>query len=232
MEQPLPKLLFKNFIAPPKPLATLDLPLMLWSNLKDTDLSVLLANYRTLLPETLQKEVFRYRRKVDQANCLVGKLLLYAGHYLGTGTLLDFDTFSKGFHKKPFLLNSPLHFNISHSGHTVTSLFGTTPVGIDVEKIQANKLEDFPNLFTEGELKDITTGGMHRFFYYWTRKEAVVKANGKGMGIPFTAIDTQKPEIVLEQKKWRIHSFEWEGYACSYVLEEHLPKIQLLEMVF
>jgi 4'-phosphopantetheinyl transferase len=93
---------------------------------------------------------------------------------------------------KPFLNgNDFLRFNVSHSGGE--ALYGVTlgrAIGIDIERIRrlehaAQIVESF---FSDIE-KDIFRGlPQHRrirsFYNCWTRKEAYVKALGKGMSLP------------------------------------------------
>ncbi|NBV42009.1 4'-phosphopantetheinyl transferase superfamily protein [bacterium] len=85
---------------------------------------------------------------------------------------------------KPYILGSPVHFNISHTADMGLIAVGEKPVGIDIEK-QTNR----PNMraiaqriFHPEELKRIEqTDGVLRqksFFEIWTRKEAAIKCIG------------------------------------------------------
>ena len=86
---------------------------------------------------------------------------------------------------KPLL--NEAHFNISHSGDMVLLAFSTeVPVGIDVEKVRPIEHQKFVKQFHEEELRDFEEARISedRFFEYWTRKEAVIKAIGKGLKKP------------------------------------------------
>ena len=43
-------------------------------------------------------------------------------------------TYAEGDHGKPAFFDSPLHFNLSHSGHLVAAAMGPTSLGIDIQR--------------------------------------------------------------------------------------------------
>lgn len=113
------------------------------------------------------------------------------------GTSLQFDT---GPHGKPHLAgegaSSGLQFNLSHSGEW--GLLGWChghAIGVDVEVWRP--LRDEPALvrryFSARENADyeaLPAGGRTEgFFHCWTRKEAYVKAVGRGLGLPLDSFD-------------------------------------------
>jgi 4'-phosphopantetheinyl transferase len=97
---------------------------------------------------------------------------------------------------------SRLRFNLSHSaGHAIFALAWNREVGIDLECYarvamgEGNHLQDLAaRLLSERELllwRAIpNTASRHAaFFRAWTRKEAYVKATGKGLGAGLRSID-------------------------------------------
>jgi 4'-phosphopantetheinyl transferase len=96
-------------------------------------------------------------------------------------------------HGKPALApqccHSPIQFNLSHSGdQAVLAVTMGTGVGIDIEKIKPRKhIQDIAaRFFTCDERKFLSAGEddtekTRRFYYLWTRKEAVVKAMGESL---------------------------------------------------
>jgi 4'-phosphopantetheinyl transferase len=89
---------------------------------------------------------------------------------------------------KPALASGP-HFNLSHSGDKILiALSATGPVGIDIEQIKpAPPYEIAPEAFTPEE-RDLLahTEPQDRaeiFYQLWTRKEALVKAIGRGLDL-------------------------------------------------
>jgi 4'-phosphopantetheinyl transferase len=101
---------------------------------------------------------------------------------------------------KPFLKASdPGHvqFNMSHSGDVVLiGVIRDRQIGVDVELTRP--LRDFAAIaqknFTPQEyalIKSHPAGAQHHaFFTSWTRKEAFIKAVGKGFAIPLNTFDT------------------------------------------
>ena len=97
-------------------------------------------------------------------------------------------------------LNSPhstdLRFSVSHSGGLVAwALAEGREIGIDVEQVR--ELPDFLDIartvFTPRErefLSELEGEERNRaFFRFWTRKEAYVKARGKGLTIPLQSFE-------------------------------------------
>jgi 4'-phosphopantetheinyl transferase len=96
--------------------------------------------------------------------------------------------FNYGEHGKPLLSRYPHapSFNLSHSGGLAAlAVSGCGTVGIDVERLRPMGSEIGQRFFTHNENAILAKlSGRRRvesFFRCWTRKEAVVKANGKGL---------------------------------------------------
>jgi 4'-phosphopantetheinyl transferase len=91
---------------------------------------------------------------------------------------------------KPALADGAIEFNVSHSGRFVLiALSETAPLGIDVEEIRAMPDRDAiaRRYFHRGEVADLRSldepAATLAFFRCWTRKEAVSKALGLGLGL-------------------------------------------------
>ena len=80
----------------------------------------------------------------------------------------------------------PIFFNLSHSKRIVTCVISSIDeAGIDVEGINKNPLELMPVVFVYQEQMLIEAEltfakKVEAFYRVWTRKEAVMKAAGKG----------------------------------------------------
>jgi 4'-phosphopantetheinyl transferase len=107
--------------------------------------------------------------------------------------------FSYGAYGKPALANDlggdALHFNLSHSHElALIAIAREQELGIDIEYIR-----DFPDekiaerFFSGNELLKLQTLGpslrRQRFFEYWVRKEAYIKARGAGLNLPLNQFD-------------------------------------------
>jgi len=99
--------------------------------------------------------------------------------------------FGTGTQGKPFLQDSDLAFNLSHSRDlAVLAVSHSGPLGIDLEFI--DRAADIAGLaqtcLTPGEI-DILAAlpeaeRQARFFVFWTAKEARMKLTGEGMSLP------------------------------------------------
>jgi 4'-phosphopantetheinyl transferase len=116
--------------------------------------------------------------------------------------------FGTGPQGKPFLQNHAVHFNLSHSRDlAVLAISRTGPVGIDVEGI--DRQVDIAGLaqtcLTPHEAAVLDglpkADRAHRFFAFWTAKEARMKLTGEGMSL-------HPHEIVLDLR---------EGHPVGYL---------------
>lgn len=112
--------------------------------------------------------------------------------------------FQQGQHGKLYLNSSTLQFNLSHSHDLALFIFALhQPVGIDVEFIR----DDFDcahiaqRFFSKKETADLLTlppdQQLHAFFNCWSRKEAFIKAIGRGI---FFALDEFSVEVSNKQE--------------------------------
>lgn len=151
-----------------------------------------------LLDEIEQGRYESYRREVDKLRFLTGRALIrgVAAAELGVpakDVVIDSSCFDCGKpHGKPKIAG--LEVSISHSGDWVAlALTDTAPVGVDVEEVRDAEVDDLARIsFSPTELAAFGTvpQGDRRgaFFTYWSRKEAVVKATGKGMSVPMSTL--------------------------------------------
>lgn len=101
--------------------------------------------------------------------------------------------FVQGMTKKPALVN-PIgyQFNVSHSGDWLLIAIGRIDVGVDLEWISPEfPFQDVSQIsFSPREQHYIESCSNPRLSFYqlWTRKEALVKATGKGMDDAFDQI--------------------------------------------
>ena len=103
-------------------------------------------------------------------------------------------------HGKPALRDGALEFSVAHSGDVVAVAVATAPVGVDVEQ-----LADRPHELGGGDpaalarmvlaareqaaLAAVDPPGRARaFLVAWARKEAVTKARGDGLRVPFSEV--------------------------------------------
>ena len=136
-----------------------------------------LAPYRetalSLVSEERRSRVLSARSEINALRSLGAGLLLR--RYLGDGP------FAYGEFGKPYLPGG-LPFSLSHGGNLVVLAVGEagTELGVDVEKTDRPWREAVARrLFTKEE-QGWLNGSGERFFWLWTRKEAVLKCRGSG----------------------------------------------------
>ncbi|MCD6047204.1 MAG: hetI [Gammaproteobacteria bacterium] len=108
--------------------------------------------------------------------------------------------FSFAENQKPILVNGP-YFNVSHSqDYWVIAIADQGPIGIDIEDKNrpVNFLEIAKRFFAPEEYAFLAAAAEPKemFWRYWTAKEALVKASGKGIveGIDKIIIDLNAPK--------------------------------------
>jgi 4'-phosphopantetheinyl transferase len=116
-----------------------------------------------------------------------GALRLVLADYLACDPLAL--RFVSGDHGKPFLEGALLEFNLSHSSDlALIAVAGRRRVGVDVERLRS--VTDLDSLATRVCTEDerVTLEALagpcraHAFLAMWTRKEALAKATGEGIG--------------------------------------------------
>lgn len=193
-----------------------------------------LNTYMSLLPVHLREEIKRYRKWEDRHNGLMGKLLLYLGFWLLEGRSLDFNRFQRDVYGKPFVANSRIHFNISHSSTVVLCLLTTSQaVGVDIETIKATDIADFKDCFTPDEWSEIQVGGLSEFYRYWTVKEAVIKLIGHGMGhIAPLDIEVEVQQAHYRGDTYSIDSQRSESYCYSVASRKRIHNCEFIRVAF
>jgi 4'-phosphopantetheinyl transferase len=149
---------------------------------------------------------------------------------------------------KPFLLEAGererTQFNMSHShGIVLVALTLDRRIGADVEQLRT--LDSFPAIaqsnFTTQERAYISgfppEQQQDAFYKCWTRKEAFIKAVGKGLSIPLNTFDASIPEgqpgrrITAPKEAPDVESW-WlsdlsapEGYAGAVAVEQQFDRL-------
>src|ERR1700722_14327816 len=179
-----------------------------------------------LIPATYHESIGKYRRWQDAHAALLGKILLRTA-LEKAGYPSDLSRLHYTDWKKPFLPAGP-QFNISHSGNRVVCLLGTSArIGIDIEILKPFSFDEFEQQFTPAEWAaiQIAPSPIAAFFHFWTAKESLIKADGRGLDIPLQELDLTKPNpIRLDGTCWSIHNLPlFDDYACHMAIEDHSP---------
>ena len=110
-------------------------------------------------------------------------------------------------HGKPYFEDSPIHFNISHSGVYVFGVFSDVEVGVDIQKCEGYKDHGIEDSFFHENEKRMFDGlpeedRAQLFFTLWVKKESYGKLTGNG--IPETiSMDTSEKEKEVHWLKYQ-----------------------------
>ena len=150
------------------------------------------------------------KKQIDKLNNPVSaRLSLGAGVLLHIamkeeGYLNFYDQIKYGAHGKPYLEDVPFYFNLSHSGEYVICAYDDKPMGADIQ-LKKNKIPSRLNkILSEQEMQQysiLTEKEQKEFFYkIWTRKESLIKCDGRGLRIPLYEISVIEDAICFEGK--------------------------------
>ena len=177
------------------------------------------------LPEDERLYIDRFKKEDDRHCRLIARQLLHKAlddHHLDR---IQMAHLKWGKHGKPYLKSA--HFNISHSGREVLLAFSLDcELGVDVEKVRKIEHQKFVKQFHEEELKDFEEAKISRdrFFEYWTRKESVIKAIGKGLKKPLIDFQVRSTGLLdlEEDGPWFLTDLDIGPYykACLCTPEE------------
>ncbi len=152
--------------------------------------------------------------------------------------------FQTGSYGKPFLVwpDTPLEFNVSHSGDCV--LVGVTqdaPCGVDIECSRPGRpeIKIAERFFCARELRWLkqAEGG---FLVLWTAKEAILKAVGRGLSIPLSAVDVTdavsgtissvelETDGIKRRSIWVTTLVTVEGYAAAAAVDGYPHEIRIV----
>lgn len=177
-----------------------------WSVELAFDATALRFFSQTLSAQELLK--FSEFQSLEQANrylAVRGALRRILAGYLDVEPVdLRFEVNAYG---KPYLSNASLFFNISHSkDRLLVAVSDFDQIGVDIERIKTrnNLLGLAKRCFSVDELSfwsDLSADEQVQVFYQlWVRKEAFVKAVGRGIALGLDRCELQVPDLGVLSK--------------------------------
>ncbi|GGW39324.1 4'-phosphopantetheinyl transferase family protein [Arenibacter certesii] len=187
----------------------------------------------------------QFKFQTDQNRFIIARWLLRSllSNYLELDfgeMILKYGEFGKPF----FNTNQNIKFNLSHSGDMI--VFGFVKnfnIGVDVEMFKSNfnVMDIALKFFSKKEVETLLTLPEYKrevaFYRCWTRKEAIIKADGSGMSFPLNTfsvtIDSDdKAELIemsngdLNKEKWRLFSIKLSvDYLAAVAVEGNIGHI-------
>ena len=121
---------------------------------------------------------------------------------------------------KPFFVDVPVSFSISHSGMMWMCLFSSRPCGLDLQEVETDR--DWEAIsrryYTEEERHYVELWGIEGFYDIWVRKEAFGKCIGQGFFMDM-------PSMVDEAAELK-DSVEHDGAVYYFDSIEMLPEVK------
>ena len=177
---------------------------------------------RARVPDAILDHMPNYRRWQDVQMGLLGKLLLEqclveAGLEPDLVARMSWSDIGRP------QLPVPGDFNITHSGGLAACAYDPTGrLGLDAERIQHVPLDELVDALSPREEEGIRRAEDRdtEFCRVWTYKEAVIKADGRGVGIGLSRIDSQDAEVELDGMRWFVRPLTLHPrFACHLATE-------------
>ena len=191
------------------------------------------------LPQSMQAYIRKFRFAEDQYRSMYGRLLLKQALVENNIPLDSINNFSIDQYKRPHLINEHnFDFNISHSGDIVLCLVDTNAnrIGVDIEEKKKINTTDYLTLWRSDEVKYLDAvadeNQLDRFYQLWTQKEAVIKADGRGMTLPFNEIkiDQNSKIASVGEQHWHLYSLHLDKRYTSHIAS--LNQIDSVQTVY
>jgi 4'-phosphopantetheinyl transferase len=181
-------------------------------------------NHKSLLKEfspnfsiDFQNRIMRFRRWQDAQLSFLGRILLYTG-IKKFNKEYEENSIKYTKYKKPYFEDGEIQFNISHSGEMVVCVVSDAgDIGIDIELLKNINIEDFKPQMTDNEWKQVATSSskIDSFYTYWTQKEAVIKAHGKGLFFALKSFEISENEAIIDGKTFFLREIKLDDkYKC------------------
>jgi 4'-phosphopantetheinyl transferase len=193
--------------------------------------------YIAMLPPAHMEKIRRFRRWEDRHLHLFARLLLRQGllKYGYEENILD--AIQTNAFNKPFL-NEDIDFSISHSGrYAICALSKDGRLGVDVEKKDRQfDLALLGDILSPEEMGYVlgSNDKCDAFFRIWTRKESLIKADGRGFSAsPLDQINCLADEVILEEKKWFIRDLDLDNdFSAALSTDIANPVVHFIPIEF
>jgi 4'-phosphopantetheinyl transferase len=192
------------------------------------------------IPDFLHAPILRYINWSDRQNALFSRLLLKHALIQNGFSIELLKKYPIKPHQRPEL--SPLFdINLSHSKHAaICAISSLTRIGIDLEYHRFLDINSFQRIFSPKQwqaLQDYQQHhdpqqALHLFYQFWTLKESVAKADGRGLGIDLSAIEEHsKGQVNLNHCDWWVQALDLNlpNYSC-YLASEKMAIVEIKEL--
>ena len=171
-----------------------------------------------IITDSRKKRVQDFKRIDDKLRCFVAGLML---NYVCNVTNDNQIFYNKN--NKPYLKNSNIYFNISHSGDYVVLAIADKEIGIDIEEIAPISDSVAKKVFTKEEnLWLLKQNNLEAFYKLWTAKESIMKVTGEGFMLVPNTFSVLPIETGIHNILDNYYFLDWMVYG-NYVICVSFP---------
>ncbi len=204
-------------------------------HLPENKIIIVLEKVPLNLPAVLNVTTSEWERSTKLVREEDRQAFLYRHHLLRTWlshwlnklpTALFFETNPFG---KPYLPDTEIQFNMSRCQDNLAFIFAPVMAGIDIEILRdpAPFLPIAKRFFHPEEQELISKGT--NFFDIWTRKEAILKAQGIGLFDGLASVDCSKNTLFLQGHNYFRHTFKTPNAVISAAFENKDLPVEIFE---
>ena len=150
------------------------------------------------LPERLQKRASRYLVEAPKRTLVASHTILHQALRALHECPEKITVADNG---RPYIEKSNIEFNLSHSQDWAVIAITRgrdvkNSLGVDIEGIHRNiEHSALAERFFTPKEQEFIDNDLARFFYVWTRKEALLKSNGTGLRVELDSFDVLAPVV-------------------------------------
>ncbi|MFD1674834.1 4'-phosphopantetheinyl transferase family protein [Alicyclobacillus fodiniaquatilis] len=183
----------------------------------------------------------KYRVSFKKVEFLIGRIMLKLYIANHTETPLHRIHFKKDVYGKLHFVDynlkarkQAMYFSLAHSSKVVVCSFTTQcEIGVDVECVETEHFSIMPMVFTQDEISFVNTKQSpneknFNFYLIWTRKEAYLKAVGKGFHISPLSFSVPQEMGVVCRGPWEFNTF----FRDNYIISTACQKNQFQETIY
>ncbi|NOU16647.1 MAG: 4'-phosphopantetheinyl transferase superfamily protein [Bacteroidales bacterium] len=193
----------------------------------------LFSDYLSVLSPELKEKNSRYIRWQNRHSHLFGKLLLIEalkrhGIENDIWNYVEYNSYDR-----PYLTLNEYDFNITHSGNYVACAIGKNiRLGIDIEENRDVNLKHFDTVMTPSQWNKIYNANypLKEFFKYWTIKESVIKADGRGFAIPLDKLEVKNNTVQYDDKSWLVQELKIGSNYSAALATNQLTEFKIHEI--
>lgn len=189
--------------------------------------------YLEQLPPDYRARVFQLRKPIDRYNRLSGAILLKKAAMKSGFSDRFLYEIESGELGRPFHQGA-VDFNISHSNYcTVCAISTEGNIGVDIEHYRSVDINDFKTVFNPLEWFELNLAKdqLLEFFNLWTAKEAVAKADGRGLYFPFDQICLRNNVAIMDKQYHNISRFSIDDEYIGALASSSKPEKLVIERI-